>query len=36
MTFICQKMNFRCLGNDIFMFNKNFSYSMNYFDMFNE
>ena len=29
-------MNFRCLGNEIFMFNKKFSYSMNDFDMFNE
>ena len=36
MTFICQKMNFRCLGNDIFMFNKRFLYSMNDFYMFNK
>ena len=36
---ICSKIeqiNFRCLGNDFFMFNKRFSYSINDFYMFNK
>ena len=32
-----EKMNYRCLlGNDFFMFNKRFSYSINGFYMFNK
>ena len=31
-----KKMNYRCLGNDFFMFNKRFSYSINNFYMFNK
>ena len=31
-----KRMNYRCLGNDFFMFNKRFSYSVNDFYMFSK